>query len=149
PMRVPFVVTWARQLKGGRCVQAMVQQIDIYPTVLALLGLPIHAGVQGQDLSSVLHGGPEIGYERVTCELDLLPDPQYVPSQTIRSREWKLSYFPVARTGMLFNLLDDPSERRNLYAESGCARVREELLQDLLQHLYETKDPLPLRLSQA
>jgi hypothetical protein len=50
---------------------------------------------------------------------------------------------------MLFHLEDDPGERRNLYFEPGCAAVREELLKDLLQHLYETKDPLPIRLSQA
>jgi arylsulfatase A-like enzyme len=127
----------------------LVQQIDVYPTVLSLLGMPVHAGVQGKDLSSVLRGGPEIGYDRVTCELDLLPDSQYVPSHAIRSREWKLCYFPLARTGLLFNVLDDPGERRNLFFAPGCAPIREELLQDLLQHLYETKDPLPIRLSNA
>ncbi|MBI3974370.1 MAG: sulfatase-like hydrolase/transferase [Chloroflexi bacterium] len=148
-MHVPFVVAWGDRLRRGRRVRSMVQQIDIYPTVLSLLDLPIHSGVQGKDLSSVLRGGPEVGYDRVTCELDQLPDPQYVPAHTIRSQEWKLSYLPVARTGMLFNLLDDPGERRNLYFEPGCANVREEMLKDLLQHLYETKDPLPIRLSQA
>lgn len=148
-MRVPFAVTWANQLAAGRRVGAMTQQIDIYPTVLSLLGLPIHAGVQGQDLSGTLRGGPEAGYARVTCELDQLPDPQYVPSHTIRGPEWKLSYFPVARTGMLFNLLDDPGERFNRFFDPGCARVREALMMDLVQHLYETKDPLPKRLSQA
>lgn len=151
-MRVPFVVTWGAGgglVQGGRRVDELVQQIDIYPTVLSLLGLPIHAGVQGKNLSGMLAGSPHAGYDRVTCELDQLPSPNYVPSQTIRSGEWKLSYFPVARTGMLFNLLDDPAERRNLFFEPGCAHVREELLRDLVQHLYETKDPLPIRLSQA
>jgi arylsulfatase A-like enzyme len=148
-MRVPLVFAYGDRLRPGRRVGAMVQQIDIYPTVVSLLGLPIHAGVQGKDLAGTLRGGPEVGYERVTCELDLLPDDQYQPSHAIRSRTWKLDYFPLARTGMLFNLEDDPGERRNLYLEPSCARIREALLQDLLQHLYETKDPLPIRLSQA
>jgi arylsulfatase A-like enzyme len=148
-MRVPFIAAWGSQLQAGRRVRAMVQQIDIYPTVLSLLGMPIHTGVQGKDLSGMLRGGPEDGYERVTCELDQLPSVNYVPSHTVRSDEWKLSYFPVARTGMLFNLLDDPDERRNLFDNPACAHTREELLKDLLQHLYETKDPLPIRLSQA
>jgi arylsulfatase A-like enzyme len=148
-MRVPFVVAWGDRLRREGPVQSLAQQIDVYPTVLSLLGMPVHAGVQGKDLSSMLRGGPEIGHDRVTCELDQLPDSQYVPSHTIRSREWKLCYFPVARTGMLFNVLDDPGERRNLIFDPGCARIREELLKDLLQHLYETKDPLPIRLSQA
>jgi arylsulfatase A-like enzyme len=148
-MRVPLVFAWGDRLQRGRRVASMVQQIDIYPTVLSLLDLAIHPGVQGKSLSGTLRGGPEAGYERVTCELDLLPDTQYQPSHAIRSREWKLNYFPVARTGLLFNLVDDPAETRNLYGEPSCAPVREALLQDLLEHLYLTKDPLPIRLSQA
>jgi arylsulfatase A-like enzyme len=155
-MRVPLIFAWGggsrpetNRLAGGRTVHALVQEIDVYPTVMGLLGLPVHAGVQGKDLSPMLGGGPEFGYDRVTCELDLLPDPQYQPSHAIRSREWKLDYFPVARTGMLFNLEDDPDETRNRFFDPGCATIREGLLRDLLQHLYETKDPLPIRLSQA
>jgi uncharacterized sulfatase len=148
-MRVPLVFAWGDRLRQGRRVGALVQQIDVYPTLMSLLGLPIHAGVQGKDLAPMLTGGPEFGYDRVTCELDLLPDAQYQPSHAIRSRRWKLDYFPAARTGMLFNLEDDPGERRNLYFEPGCAHVREDLLKDLLEHLYTTKDPLPIRLSQA
>jgi arylsulfatase len=148
-IRVPLVFAWGRRLRPGRRVGAMVQQIDVYPTLMSLLGLPIHPGVQGKDLSGTLQGGPEVGYDRVTCELDLLPDVQYQPSHAIRSREWKLDYFPVARTGLLFNLLDDPAETRNLFFEPSCAAVREGLLRDLLEHLYVTKDPLPMRLSQA
>lgn len=147
-MRVPFVVSWPGRLQPRR-VRAMVQQIDIYPTVLSLLGRPIHAGVQGKDLSGMLRGEPEEGYQRVTCELDQLPSANYVPSHTIRSEEWKLEYFPLARTGMLFNLRDDPGERHNLCFDPGCQKVRSELYQDLIDHLYATKDPLPIRLSQA
>ena len=148
-MRVPLIVTWGDRLQAGRRVRSLVQEIDVYPTVMSLVGLPIHAGVQGKDLSPMLTGAAEFGYDRVACELDLLPDPQYQPSQAIRSRQWKLDYFPVARTGLLFNLEDDPGETRNLFHDPGCAAVREELLRDLIQHLYESKDPLPIRLSQA
>ncbi len=148
-MRVPLVFAWGGRLPQGRRIHSLVQEIDVYPTIMSLLGLPIHAGVQGKDLSPMLIGGAEFGYDRVICELDLLPDPQYQPSQAIRSQEWKLNYFPAARTGLLFNLVDDPDERRNLFFEPGCAGIREELLKDLLALLYETKDPLPIRLSQA
>ena len=156
-MRVPLLFVWGERLQAGRRIQSLVQEIDVYPTVMSLAGLPVHAGVQGISLAPMLTrgsdqgqaGGEEFGYDRVVCELDLLPDPQYQPSQAIRSKEWKLDYFPVARTGLLFNLVDDPLERRNLFFQPSCAAVREELLRDLVQHLYESKDPLPIRLSQA
>lgn len=148
-MRVPLVVSWGKHLKRGRHVKAMVQGIDVYPTVMSLLGLPTHAGVQGKDLSGMLLGGLEAGYEQVTCELDDLPDRQYAGVYAVRTEEWKLIYFPVARTGMLFHLREDPQELHNLYLDSGYASVRAELFQSLLDCLYTSKDPLPIRLSQA
>jgi arylsulfatase A-like enzyme len=116
---------------------------------MSLLGLPIHAGVQGKDLSGMLLGGPEAGYEQVTCELDDLPDRQYAGVYALRTEEWKLIYFPVARTGMVFHLREDPGELHNLYFDSGYASVRAELFERLLHYLYTSKDPLPIRLSQA
>jgi arylsulfatase A-like enzyme len=148
-MRVPLSVSWGDRLKPSRRVTAMVQEIDVYPTLMSLLGLPIHAGVQGKDLSAMLLGGPETGYEQVTCELDDLPDRQYAGVYALRTEEWKLIYFPVARTGMLFHLREDPGELHNLYFDSGYASVRAELFERLLDHLYTSKDPLPIRLSQA
>ncbi|KPK85099.1 MAG: hypothetical protein AMJ81_04135 [Phycisphaerae bacterium SM23_33] len=148
-MRIPFIVSWPGRLSAGRRVKAMVQEIDVYPTLMSLLGLPSHPGVQGRDLSGMLLGGPEQGCERVVCELDDLPDRQYAACFAIRSEQWKLIYYPGARTGMLFNLLEDPAELSNLYFEEDFAAVRGELTCDLLDHLYTSKDPLPIRLSQA
>lgn len=148
-VRVPLFVTWRGKLAGGRRCASMVQEIDIFPTILSLLDVPIHPGVQGKDLSGMLRGGEEIGYERVFCELDELPDKTYMPSQMIRSHTWKLNYFAEARTGMLYNLAEDPGETRNRYFDPDCAGIRHELMMDLLDHHYRAKDPLPIRLSQA
>ena len=83
------------------------------------------------------------------CELDQLPAASIAPAQMIRSAEWKLIYFANAREGMLFHLKEDPQEMRNLYHDPGYAGVKEELLLDLLDRLYNGKDPLPIRLGQA
>ncbi|MHC4716248.1 MAG: sulfatase family protein, partial [Planctomycetota bacterium] len=98
-MRVPLIVRQGRTLSPGRRIDAMVQTIDIYPTVMSLLGLTSHPGVQGRDLSEMLRGGERGGYDRVTCELDDLPDTQYAATWAIRSDEWKLIHYPTARTG--------------------------------------------------
>ena len=148
-MRVPLIFRGGGAFSPGRRVGAMVQTIDIYPTVMGLLGLPTHAGVQGRDLSAALAGGEEAGYDRVTCELDDLPDRQYAAAWAIRSDRWKLIHYPTARTGMLFDLADDPGEYNNLYFDPGHADTRRELTCDLLEHFYTSKDPLPIRLSQA
>ena len=148
-MRIPLIFAWGDQLATGRRVRAMVQEIDVYPTILSLLGIPVHRGVQGRDLSGMLRGCPEEGCPRVVCELDDLPDRQYAAAYAIRSDDWKLIYYPAARTGMLFHLADDPGELHNLFFEKGFAAVRHDLTCDLLDHFVSSKDPLPIRLSQA
>ena len=97
----------------------------------------------------MLLGGPERGCQRVVCELDSLPDAQYAACFAIRNERWKLMYYPGARTGMLFDLNEDPGELSNLYFEEDFAAVRRELMCDLLDFLSASKDPLPIRLSQA
>ncbi len=148
-MRIPLILSWPSRLAAGRTVEALVQEIDIYPTVLSLLGLPAQPGVQGRNLAPLMVGEAEKLYEQVFCELDALPDDTYAPSQAIRTREWKMDYFPLSRTGLLFNLLDDPQELRNLFHDPACAGIRHALMSDLVDRLYEAKDPLPIRLGQA
>ena len=148
-MRIPLIVAGAAGAARGSRIDVAVEEIDVYPTVMGLLGMDVHAGVQGRDLSGMLRGGEQVGAARVVCELDDLPDPQYVATYAIRSDEWKLIYFPRARTGMMFHLTEDPGELHNLYFDPGYADVRRELTWDLLDHLYTSKDPLPIRLSQA
>jgi len=147
--RVPLIFSWGGQLRSGSRVDAMVEEVDIYPTVMSLLGLSVHGGVQGRDLSGALRGEPFEGRKLVTCELDDLPDGQYAASVAVRSEEWKLVYYPVARTGMLFNLREDPGELENRYFDEGARSVRHEMMMHLLDHFCTSKDPLPVRLSQA
>ncbi|MFC1712725.1 sulfatase [Candidatus Poribacteria bacterium] len=148
-MRIPLIVSCGADRSRGQRVKAMVQEIDIYPTIMSLVGLPIHTGVQGQDLSGMMQGDSQEGCGRVICELDNLPDRQYAATYAVRNEEWKLIYYPGMRTGMLFNLVADPGELNNLYFEDAFADMRQELMYDLLDHFCTSKDPLPIRLSQA
>lgn len=156
-MRIPLCLSWPAGLPGGRRVDALVQEIDIYPTVMSLLGLPVHDGVQGRSLAALLGAAgaaPAAGIDSVFCELDTLTNPifanpVYQSAMAIRSRSWKLIHFPRARTGMMYHLADDPGEIENRYADPACASTRQELMMDLLDHLHGQKDPLPRRLSQA
>lgn len=170
------------RLAGGQVIDDLVQEIDIYPTLMSMLGLSVHGGVQGHDLSSLMAGpegapgrapdepaGPPWGdppasglpgakppfhtaapaYDRVYCEGDDLPSAQYVASAAVRTKDWKLIYYPHAHDGMMFNLTDDPAETMNLYEDPGYAARRNELTAELLDMYDVMKDPLPHRLTQA
>lgn len=187
-MRVPFIVNWpgteARpgNVRAGAVIDDLVQEVDIYPTIMTLLGMPIHAGVQGHDLTPLMldarnaqvdatprAGGPPWGdppksglagatrpvhsahpaYDWVFCEADDLPSSGYVAGSAIRTSDWKLNYFPHSHSGMMFNLAEDPEERRNLWDDPGYTARRNELTALLLDTYDLIKDPLPHRLTQA
>jgi arylsulfatase A-like enzyme len=57
-VRVPMVISWPGVLPAGQVITAPVTTMDVTPTLLHLLGLPVPDDVAGQDLTSLLNGGP-------------------------------------------------------------------------------------------
>lgn len=56
-MRIPFVVEPARPLAQGKVENDLtVSNVDVMPTALGLLGLPVPADLDGHDLSPILRG---------------------------------------------------------------------------------------------
>ncbi|HXU29484.1 MAG TPA: sulfatase-like hydrolase/transferase, partial [Thermoanaerobaculia bacterium] len=61
-LRIPMGITWPGKIvpgKSPRTIEALATQLDLAPTVLGLIGLPIPPTFQGFDWSGVLlHGEP-------------------------------------------------------------------------------------------
>lgn len=152
-IRVPLVFA-GPGVPTGLHVRSMVQEIDIFPTILQLLKLPVHAGIQGRSLLDLMSDRDSETQESILCSLDDLSNPMihnkvYCAAQTIRTRNAKLIYFPNSRTGMLYDLAADPAETVNLFENPSYSSLRNDLMMLMLDRIYESKDPLPLRLSQA
>jgi len=56
-IRVPLVFRWPGHVDAGRVVQDQVRLIDVMPTVLALVGVPAPARIEGRALGPLLKGG--------------------------------------------------------------------------------------------
>jgi arylsulfatase A-like enzyme len=54
--RIPLIVVWPGHIAGGRRIDAPVSMIDVLPTVLDLVGLPLPEVTQGQSLAPLLRG---------------------------------------------------------------------------------------------
>lgn len=148
-MKAPLVFSWPKKIRKGQTVDALVQEIDIYPTLLSMIGVPISTGVQGRDLTDLIDGPSESGYDHVFCELDDLPDQHNIDSVAVRTEEWKLNYFVGTQNGMLFNLFDDPGETHNRFDDPSCAEARQKMMALLADSYHAMKDPLPVRLRGA
>ncbi|MDY7092677.1 MAG: sulfatase [Acidobacteriota bacterium] len=64
-LRIPLSITWPGTIPP-QVVRAPSTNLDIAPTVLGLIGLPIPEGFQGLDWTPILHGDQEQPLQRTT-----------------------------------------------------------------------------------
>ena len=132
-------------------------QTDIFPTITALCGLPNPAGIQGRSLTPLLENpSTSTGYDSALIEFGIsgAHTPSYRPTPsdsgstdlwTLRTREWRLSHYPGASYGELYDLTADPEEFSNLWSQSKYREVRTRLQVQLLDRMLLAHDPLPVR----
>jgi arylsulfatase A-like enzyme len=103
-MRVPLIVR-APRLKAG-LDSRLAQHVDIAPSILGLLGMPVHPSFQGIDLFNTT-----VDPKRSIYMVAQTPDAhQY---GIVRSG-FKLVYDEREREHLLFNLAIDPEEKINI-----------------------------------
>src|SRR5262249_13507829 len=55
-VRAPLLVRWPEHIKGGQSTKALVEFLDIAPTLLDFCRVPAPASMQGKSLASLLRG---------------------------------------------------------------------------------------------
>ena len=74
-------------MAGGR-VESLISNLDLFPTLLELLGLPIDARVQGRSLLAALDGAPYTPRDEIFGEMTY--HDYYDPRRCIRTARHKL-----------------------------------------------------------
>jgi len=115
--RVPFIVSAPSTRLRGRRVADVVRSVDVMPTVLDLLQIPIPSNVYGVSLRAQMAGTP------VAPQLDAYSETIYPhehygwsPLRAYRAGRFKLIEAPRPE---LYDLDADPGERHNLYEARG------------------------------
>ena len=117
-LHVPF---WIRLPgRAPRRVEAPVHQADLLPTLLDVLGLPAVDGVEGRSLRPWIDGAQGAKDEADTRPLISTMDYEHRSGASLVRGRFKLIEprspdFAAGR--LLFDLVDDPAEQRNLAAE--------------------------------
>ena len=138
-LSVPWVLRWPGQLPAGRVVSDDVENIDIAPTVLALLGLELPEGMEGVSREPLIRGEPEArGADYTYAEWQaqmvivghgpwrFIWNPREVVTQGKPFSQREDRGFVIAPCE-LYNLEFDPLQQNNLIADR--AEVAESLLQ--------------------
>lgn len=169
-VRVPLVFAGS-MCRAGVVSDRLVENIDVLPTVAAMLGIASPEGIHGRPFDDEIvvsdstrearrfvyaesgyHGAPvdnTAGYETPTGPIDSSVVPWGARATTwrgqarmIRTHEFKLIFYPD-EDGELYDLRSDPWELSNLYMRPEYAAVRTALIEQLCSALICATDPLP------
>ncbi|HEX9794909.1 MAG TPA: sulfatase [Planctomycetota bacterium] len=134
-LRVPLLIRFPDAAHGGTRVAAPAMLVDVLPTLLDYLELPVPPGVQGESLM------PSVLAARTTG--DRLRVSEYGDLESFRfDGRWKV----VIEAGdgapryRLYDLQDDPGELRDLAADSAHAPRLRELLDRYHAYRSSTRD---------
>jgi arylsulfatase A-like enzyme len=154
-IRIPFMVRYPALAKG-EVVQAQVLTEDIAPSILQLCGAPALDKTDGKSWVKLVREGDPDWRKAWFYEYNYEKQFPYTPNiRGVRTDEWKYMHYPHGdgspdrHMAELYNIKNDPEERRNLIQDpTQAGRVAE--LQALLKKLMADsgltpdKDKMPI-----
>ena len=155
-VRVPLICSWPGQVREGVICDALVELVDIAPTLLELAGVPLPERMQGRSLWPLLTGAAAEHRDFVRSEYyrALNPDApgrehlQGTYATMIRDRRYKLVAYHDRDIGELFDLEIDPGEFDNLWTDPAYADLRFTLLKRNFDALAHAVDIGPKQVTQ-
>lgn len=167
-MGVMLILRGPKGLAGGRIVDAMVSQIDLFPTICDLLGTKRPDWLQGESLLPLVSGEVARIRDEVVAEVNY--HAAYEPQRAVRTVGWKYIRRFEERGGptlpncdpgpsrdlllergwtsqvpemeQLYDLTFDPGERNNLVGDPHFGPQLEDMRRRLDRWMHETEDPL-------
>ncbi len=126
----PLIMAVPR-MRGGSVYHELIQAVDIYPTLLELVGIKSRARGEGKSLVPILEGKGE----QQVGEAYVIGQHRGTNIVSIRNRRWKMykNNTPEQRFVEFYDLLTDPEEQHNVLGKHlGTARLLDEALTRIL-----------------
>jgi arylsulfatase A-like enzyme len=145
-LRTPLLIYWPDHTKPGMQSNVPVTSMDLYPTLLDMAGLP-QKGEQHIDGVSLV---PLVRGEQTQRDTLYWHFPHYqgegaYPASAIRKGDYKLIVNYHHHDSLLFDVVNDPDETKNLAA--AMPEKTEALRKQLMVYLQETGAHIPQTLT--
>jgi arylsulfatase A-like enzyme len=118
-MKVPMILAGPGIAKGKS--DALVYLLDLFPTICDLTKSKYPDGLDGVSLAGILAG-------KSTKVRDTLFLTYRDVQRAVRDERWKLIRYPKINRSQLFDLKNDPHEKRDLSGDAAHARERDRLM---------------------
>ncbi len=135
--RIPFIFAYPGG-PSGEDREAIIESVDLFPTLCELAGVPAPGGIDGRSLVAELEGRGN-GRDFAICEWDFPPPQRRV--NAIRTRKYRLVYYSHELGGELYDHQDHPFEMTNRWEDPAYADARRDLMERLFDqvNLYSRK----------
>jgi arylsulfatase A-like enzyme len=132
-VKVPLILWSSNGLVAPRSSEALVQLMDIAPTVLEAAGLASPKSFEARSLWPILKGEAADIRQEVWSELardHIQTGAEYIVMR--RDARWKIVYYLGEEQGELYDLAADPGELHNLWASPDHTELRDSLVHEVL-----------------
>lgn len=143
-IRVPLLVRYPKLVQRGTVVREMVLNIDLAPSILEACGAEPLGKVHGRSFLPLLRGEKDGWRTSWYYEYNYERQFPYTPNvRGVRTREWKYVRYPHGDGGSdrhraeLYDLREDPREKRNLIDDPAYASKVKELDAELRRLMAE------------
>ena len=165
---VSLIMRGGDEFRGGKVIDAMVSQLDVFPTVCDLIGIERPAWLQGESMLPLLRGDVNQIHDEIFAEVNYHAG--YEPMRAVRTDRWKYIRGFEDREGivfqncedcpskdlwldagwqsqprpaeMLYDLMFDPHETNNLVGQPQAQVAYDDMRRRLDQWMHNTDDPL-------
>jgi arylsulfatase A-like enzyme len=141
-LRVPMLIRYPEMVKGGSLNDKMVLNVDIAPTLLEMAGAQPTYKMHGRSMVPLLKGKNDGWRKDFLYEYFEFPgDHSVKKNRGVRTERWKLiHYFEEPQEFELYDLKEDPGEKRNLYGNPKHAKLTDQLMKRIAELRSETGD---------
>ncbi|MFC5050424.1 sulfatase [Rubritalea spongiae] len=120
-IRVPMVVSWPGVIQGGTSTDTPVNSMDFFPTFVHAAGGSTKeiTQLEGLDLKPLFQGADDLDRDALYWHYPHnRPDVKYFMGSAILMDDWKLYKGHGTIPDALFNLKQDPMEKKNVLTEN-------------------------------
>lgn len=130
--RVPLLMQWPGHIEPGSTNDALVQNIDLAPTLLDAANVTADQPMHGQSILPLTQGSAADWRQAIYYHYYENPGFHNVPRHYgVRTDRWKLIHYYRIGEWELFDLQADPDEQISLHGQPGYEQITRQLEQEL------------------
>jgi arylsulfatase A-like enzyme len=139
--RVPLIVRWPEKITAGQKHTAIIESLDISAAIIDYCGIQQPPGFQGRSFRSLLAGEE---YEKRSSAFIEFHEPFGASWKTVRTENYKYCR-SADGVEILYDLVDDPHEQRNIASSADATEALNECRVELLQRWFTVENQFPLK----